>query len=186
MAVAVAGSVLGLRRLRWLGRPCHPWRQADAVEHRPSASGPVGFGTNDLLRGGDFQNAITLTPRPEWSAARRAAHGSSPSSPARISCPKARCILTVTEFASDAAADARVSIRRKASTPATRRRYRPWRPSACRAFLASDDVVLSVKDNKLLRVDATQLPKTVGPLHRSRRDLSYLVASAILRCWSGD
>ena len=54
------------------------------------------------------------------------------------------------------------------------------------AFLASDDVVITVKDNKLLRVDATQLPKTVGPLHRARRDLSYLVASAILRCWTGD
>ena len=54
------------------------------------------------------------------------------------------------------------------------------------AFLAADDVVITVKDNKLLRVDATQLPKTVGPLHRTRRDLSYLVASAILRCWTGD
>jgi hypothetical protein len=54
------------------------------------------------------------------------------------------------------------------------------------AFLASDDVVLTVKDNKLLRVDATQLPKTVGPSHRARRDLIYLVTSAILRCWSGD
>jgi hypothetical protein len=54
------------------------------------------------------------------------------------------------------------------------------------AFLASDDVVLTVKDNKLLRVDGTKLPKTVGPSHRARRDLIYLVTSAILRCWSGD
>jgi hypothetical protein len=54
------------------------------------------------------------------------------------------------------------------------------------AFLASDDVVLTVKDNKLLHVDATQLPKTVGPSHRTRRDLIYLVTSAILRCWSGN
>ncbi len=54
------------------------------------------------------------------------------------------------------------------------------------SFLASDDVLLSVKTSHLLRVDATHLPKTVGPLHRSRRDLSYLVASAILKCWSGD
>jgi hypothetical protein len=54
------------------------------------------------------------------------------------------------------------------------------------AFRASDDVILTVKDNKLLRVDATQLPKTVGPLRRARQDLIYLVASAILRCWSGD
>ena len=53
------------------------------------------------------------------------------------------------------------------------------------AFLASDDVVLTVKDNKLLRVDATRLSKTVGPDHRTRRDLSYIVASSILRCWSG-
>lgn len=54
------------------------------------------------------------------------------------------------------------------------------------AFLASDDVVVTVKDNKLLRVDATGLPKTLGPLHRTRRDLSYIVASSILRCWNGD
>jgi hypothetical protein len=54
------------------------------------------------------------------------------------------------------------------------------------AIRASDDVILTVKDNKLLRVDATQLPKTVGPLHRARQDLIYLVTSAILRCWSGD
>jgi hypothetical protein len=53
-------------------------------------------------------------------------------------------------------------------------------------FLASDDVILTVKDNKLLRVDATELPKIVGPAHRARRDLIYLVTSAILRCWSGD
>jgi hypothetical protein len=54
------------------------------------------------------------------------------------------------------------------------------------AFLASDDVLESVKDNHVLRVDASDLPKTVGQLHRPRRDLVYLVAQAILRCWSGD
>jgi hypothetical protein len=54
------------------------------------------------------------------------------------------------------------------------------------AIRASDDVILAVKDNKLLRADATQLPKVVGPLHRARQDLIYLVTSAILRCWSGD
>ena len=54
------------------------------------------------------------------------------------------------------------------------------------AIRASDDVILTVKDNKLLRVAATQLPKIVGPLHRARADLIYLVTSAILRCWSGD
>ena len=53
------------------------------------------------------------------------------------------------------------------------------------SFLAGDDLLLSIKTSHILRVDASQLPKTVGPLHRSRRDLSYLVASAILKCWSG-
>jgi hypothetical protein len=53
------------------------------------------------------------------------------------------------------------------------------------SFLASDDVLLSVKTSHLLRVDVSRLPKTVGPLHRARRDLAYLVAEAILRCWSG-
>ena len=54
------------------------------------------------------------------------------------------------------------------------------------SFLASDDVLVSVKASHLLRVDVSHLPKTVGPSTGRRRDLSYLVAQAILKCWSGD
>ncbi len=93
--------------------------------------------------------------------------------------------LEVTEFGSDAAAvhefDALKSQDAKAKVP-----LQTLENFEVPAFLASDDVILTVKDNKLLRVDATQLPKTVGPSHRARRDLIYLVTSAILRCWSGD
>jgi hypothetical protein len=93
--------------------------------------------------------------------------------------------LTVTEFKSDAAA---VDELQKIKTQYTQAKtpIQTLENFEVPAFLASDDIVVTVKDNKLLRVDATQLPKTVGPLHRSRRDLSYLVASAILRCWTGD
>ncbi len=93
--------------------------------------------------------------------------------------------LSVTEFRSDEAAlqsfDKLKSQYVQAKTPVQK-----LDAFGVPAFLASDDLVVSVKDRHVLRVDASSLPKTVGPLHRSRRDLSYLVASAILRCWSGD
>jgi hypothetical protein len=93
--------------------------------------------------------------------------------------------LSVTEFVSDALA---VSELNQLKTQYTRAKtpIQTLENFEVPAFLAGDDIVITVKDNKLLRVDATQLPKTVGPLHRTRRDLSYLVASAILRCWTGD
>ena len=53
------------------------------------------------------------------------------------------------------------------------------------AFLAADDVVAFVKDDKILRVDATSPPATVGPSHRMRRDTTYIVAAAVLHCWNG-
>ncbi len=53
------------------------------------------------------------------------------------------------------------------------------------AFLAADDVVAFVKDDKILRVDATSLPATVGPSHRTRRDTTYIVAASVLHCWNG-
>ncbi len=93
--------------------------------------------------------------------------------------------LSVTEFVSDAAALDALK-RTKAQFATDKTPIQTLENFDVPAFLAADDIVVTVKDNKLLRVDATQLPKTVGPLHRTRRDLSYLVASAILHCWTGD
>jgi hypothetical protein len=93
--------------------------------------------------------------------------------------------LTVTEFVSDAAALHELN-ELKSQYAQDKTPIQTLENFDVPAFLISDDLVITVKDNKLLRVDATQLPKIVGPLHRTRRDLSYLVASAILRCWSGD
>jgi hypothetical protein len=93
--------------------------------------------------------------------------------------------LSVTEFGSDAAAVHEFK-QAKSQYEHDKVPLQTLENFEVPAFLASDDVVLTVKDNKLLRVDATQLPKIVGPLHRARRDLIYLVTSAILRCWSGD
>ena len=93
--------------------------------------------------------------------------------------------LSVTEFVSDAAAVHEFN-QLKSQYAQDKVPLQTLESFAVPAFLASDDVVLTVKDNKLLRVDATQLPKAVGPSHRARRDLIYLVTSAILRCWSGD
>jgi hypothetical protein len=46
-------------------------------------------------------------------------------------------------------------------------------------------VVVVLKDDKTLKVDATGLPPTSGPHQQSRADLAYEVASDVLGCWSG-
>jgi hypothetical protein len=93
--------------------------------------------------------------------------------------------LSVTEFATDAAALQELN-RTRSQYAHDKAPIQTLDAFGVPAFLASDDVVVTVKDNKLLRVDASVLPKTVGPDHRTRRDLSYIVASSILRCWTGD
>jgi hypothetical protein len=99
--------------------------------------------------------------------------------------PEGPLRLAVTEFGSDAAAVHEFN-QLKSQYAKDKVPLQTLEAFQVPTFLASDDVILAVKDNKLLRVDATQLPKIVGPAHRARRDLIYLVTSAILRCWSGD
>jgi hypothetical protein len=98
--------------------------------------------------------------------------------------PQGPLNLTVTEFPSVEAAVASFN-KSEAQYQQSKTPIQQLDALGVPSFLVSDDVLLSIKTNHILRVDATQLPKTVGPLHRSRRDLSYLVASAILKCWSG-
>ncbi len=92
--------------------------------------------------------------------------------------------LAVTELGSDAAAQKEFD-RVRGQYVADKTPIQTLENFDVPAFLASDDVVVSVKDDKLLRVDASSLPAKVGPDHRTRRDLSYIVASSVLRCWTG-
>jgi hypothetical protein len=94
-------------------------------------------------------------------------------------------ILTVTEFPTAKAAQQSFN-QKKSQYAQDKVPIQTLEALGVPSFLASDDVLLSIKTSHVLRVDVTQLPKTVGPLHRARRDLSYLVAQAILKCWSGD
>ena len=130
----------------------------------------------------EIQNAITLTlglsghpqKTSEWVK---------PVYTCTYRLPEGPLRLSVTELGSDAAAVQEFNRLRSQYDKASIQTLDAF---AVPAFLASDDVVITVKDNKLLRVDASQLPKTVGPNHRTRRDLSYIVASSVLRCWTGD
>lgn len=52
-------------------------------------------------------------------------------------------------------------------------------------FQSNDGVVLTVKDNKVLEVDARKLPVTVGPDGVARNDFAYQVSTNVLGCWTG-
>jgi hypothetical protein len=54
------------------------------------------------------------------------------------------------------------------------------------AFGTPDGVVLLLKDDDTLRVDATALPPVFGKQGQRRSDFAYEVASTILGCWTGD
>lgn len=44
-------------------------------------------------------------------------------------------------------------------------------------------VVVFLKDDKTLEVDASALPATVGPNHQTRADLAYQMATDVIGCW---
>ena len=54
------------------------------------------------------------------------------------------------------------------------------------AFGTKTGIVVLVKDNDTLRVDASRLPATFGAQGEKRSDLAYELASDILGCWTGD
>lgn len=54
------------------------------------------------------------------------------------------------------------------------------------AFGTPDGVVVLLKDNDTLRVDATGLPAQFGDQKQKRADFAYEIASDILGCWTGD
>jgi hypothetical protein len=132
----------------------------------------------------EIQNAIVLGLDLDGSLP-KTSHWAKPVYTCIYQLPQGPLRLSVTEFGSDAAA-VRAFNQLQSQYAKDKVPLQTLEAFQVPTFLASDDVILTVKDNKLLRVDATQLPKTVGPAHRARRDLIYLVTSAILRCWSGD
>jgi hypothetical protein len=155
-----------------------------SVSSSSSSIGGPSISARETCSEDEIQNAITLglnlSGRPK-----RSSQWVKPVYTCTYQLPEGPLRLVVTELASDAAAVHEFD-HVKSQYAQNKTHLQTLDAFEVPAFLASDDVVLTVKDNKLLRVDATALPKTVGPLHRARQDLIYLVTSAILRCWSGD
>ncbi len=52
-------------------------------------------------------------------------------------------------------------------------------------FQSNDGVVLTVKDNKVLEVDARRLSDKLGSTSISRNGFAYEISSAVLGCWTG-
>ncbi len=52
------------------------------------------------------------------------------------------------------------------------------------AFGTGTGVVLTVKDNEVLEVDTTALPRVFGNQGQRRTDLAYEIASDVLGCWT--
>lgn len=52
-------------------------------------------------------------------------------------------------------------------------------------FQSNDGVVLTVKDNKVLEVNARRLPDKLGSTNVSRAGFAYEISSAVLGCWTG-
>lgn len=52
------------------------------------------------------------------------------------------------------------------------------------SYETPDGTVVFLKDGKTLRVDASQLPPRTGAQQKSRGDLAYAVAAAVVACWS--
>jgi hypothetical protein len=54
------------------------------------------------------------------------------------------------------------------------------------AYSTDSGTVIAVKDNMVLRVDATGLSDDLGPTHEHRAELARIIAAQIFSCWAGD
>lgn len=52
------------------------------------------------------------------------------------------------------------------------------------AYGTGNGIVVFLKDNDVLEVDATQVPAHVGSQGESRNDLAYTAATDVLACWT--
>lgn len=94
--------------------------------------------------------------------------------------PMGRLLLSVTVAPSDAAARDTLA-RMRAQLGATR--DEPGLGQ--QAYGTATGTIVAVKDNMVLRVDATGLPDDLGVTHESRIDLAEVVAAGIFDCWTG-
>jgi hypothetical protein len=53
------------------------------------------------------------------------------------------------------------------------------------AYSAANGTILAVKDNMVLRVDATGLPDDLGGTHERRIGLARYLAAVVFSCWTG-
>jgi hypothetical protein len=53
------------------------------------------------------------------------------------------------------------------------------------AYGSRGGAVVAVKDNMVLRVDATGLPAELGSSHQPRLELAQLIAAGVFDCWAG-
>ena len=54
------------------------------------------------------------------------------------------------------------------------------------AYSAPAGTVLAVKDNMVLRADATGLPDDLGATHQGRLQVARLIAAGVFNCWTGN
>jgi hypothetical protein len=54
------------------------------------------------------------------------------------------------------------------------------------AYSTETGTVIAVKDNMVLRVDATGLPDDLGRTHEHRTELARIIAAEIFSCWAGN
>ena len=53
------------------------------------------------------------------------------------------------------------------------------------AYETTTGMVVFLKDNKILKVNASELPANVGPEGSSPADFAYTLATDVLACWTG-
>lgn len=99
----------------------------------------------------------------------------------RYALPHGRLAIAVSEDGTHRAALARLTTaRHHATSPRTISGLASF---GLPAFETPDGVVMFVKDDKTLTVDARALPAAGTPDRQSRGDVAYQIASDILSCW---
>jgi hypothetical protein len=95
--------------------------------------------------------------------------------------PMGRLVLAVTVFPSTAAA------RGQLETMRGQLGARSLEPGlGQQAYSAPAGTVLAVKDNMVLRTDATGLPDDLDPTHERRLDLARVITAGVFSCWTGN
>lgn len=95
--------------------------------------------------------------------------------------PMGQLVLSVTVAPSDAAADKALAGMRAGLPNAA-----PDSGLGQESYRSDAGTVVAVKDNMVLRVDATGMPDDLGTVHERRVDLARTVAGGVFNCWTGN